>query len=90
MLKINEPSGQNSHDFFYAIILGTRDFGGCQCAELHRSKQDPAVYMLIEKWASPADFDDYMAWRKRWGEFDALISNLADAPVIEQFDVANV
>lgn len=43
-----------------ALIAPTCAEAGCISYELFRSTEDPALWMLLERWRSPADLDAHI------------------------------
>jgi quinol monooxygenase YgiN len=44
---------------FAALVAPTRAESGCINYDLHRSNDDPSVWMLYENWRSPDDLEQH-------------------------------
>lgn len=73
--------------FFKNILQGTRDYVGNQGVFLSKEQENGDKLMLVEYWASKADFEKYLNWRVETGDFGRLGELLSKGPDIQFFDV---
>jgi quinol monooxygenase YgiN len=66
--------------FFETILPGTKNYDGNLGADYYVSQESPERTLLIEKWRSNHDFDSYINWRKEIGDFETLLSLVAEEP----------
>lgn len=53
-------------------LQATRDFDGCIDVRIVRHKDEANRFLFVERWASEAAYQAYIAWRSERGEFQAL------------------
>lgn len=67
-------------DRLRSLLAPTRAEGGCLRYDLHRSEDDPAVFAMIEEWATRADWERHIRsphvaeWQSTSGQFVAEAS----------------
>ncbi|MDA0261427.1 MAG: putative quinol monooxygenase [Proteobacteria bacterium] len=71
---------------FRAILPDTRNKEGCESVEVTVSLDNPDQILLVERWASRAQYKAYLGWRKERGDLDTLAATLAGPPSIRYFD----
>jgi quinol monooxygenase YgiN len=50
----------------------TRAFEGCERLDVLRDQDEPATFVLVQRWASRDHQARYVAWRQTRGEVDSL------------------
>lgn len=86
-LLTQENETESIKRFFERILQGTRDFDGCNGAQVSRLEEAPNKIVLIEYWESNVHFQNYLAWRKDIGDFDTLGNMLSKDPDIQIFQL---
>ena len=81
-LNGTEASGAPLTGFFDRILSGTKSFEGNKSAKYFVSIDDPSQILLLEEWESKEDFDAYLDWRIKRGDFAELKSLLEAEPVL--------
>jgi quinol monooxygenase YgiN len=74
---------------FGALLPDTRRRPGCQGVEVTTNLDDPDNLVLVERWATRKQYEDYLAWRQQRGDLDKLAAALAGPPSIRYFDLEN-
>jgi quinol monooxygenase YgiN len=69
-----------------AALPDTRAFAGCEEVRAHQNQDDPSTFVIVERWASRADYEKYLAWREERGDLDNLRTMLSGPPSIRYFD----
>jgi len=82
-LLAQEEQTENIKQFFEKILQGTRDYEGCNGAQVARLKKEPNKIVLTEYWKSNEHFQKYLEWRKNIGDFETLGSMLSADPDIQ-------
>ncbi|MCU1526828.1 MAG: hypothetical protein JWP75_591, partial [Frondihabitans sp.] len=67
-------------------LAQTTAFPGCESLEVLIDDADPTKYIVVEKWATTADHDSYIAWRGTPEGRSRLGEILAAPPVTRQFE----
>lgn len=62
------------------LVLHTRLEAGCLYYELHRRQDDPAVFVMLERWADRAALDLH-GTQPHMRAFGALLPQLLSGPV---------
>jgi quinol monooxygenase YgiN len=78
------PSVQALFQSWIPDILG---FQGCLSAVLHVNEEDAANLMLIERWTSREQYENYRDWRRNRGDHVTLTPMLVRPPLVRAFDV---
>lgn len=52
---------ETARETILALVAPTRAEAGCINYDLHRSPDDPSVFMLYENWVSKKDLDEHLA-----------------------------
>lgn len=73
---------------FAATLPQTRAHPGCRDVVACTDPARPDHVVLVERWASRADYDGYLAWRQGRGDFARLEQLLAGPPDIRLLDPA--
>lgn len=67
-------------------LAQTAAFPGNESLEVLVEESDPTRLVVLERWATPADHDAYVAWRATPEGASSLGSIIAEAPVTRRFD----
>lgn len=59
--KAKEGMEEATAEAIQAIVEPIRAEAGCIDYDLHRSAENPGVFMLYENWTSKADLDEHLA-----------------------------
>lgn len=71
---------------FQELLPVTRKYEGCLGIELHRNRNDPNNFILIEEWRTQEHHEKYIAWRTETGVMDQVGAYLTRAPGFRYFD----
>ena len=71
---------------FAELFPDTRAFDGCESCTLHRDQDAPGRFVLVERWATRANYEAYLQWRTERGDVERLAPLLAGPPTIRYFD----
>ena len=72
-----------------ALLPDTRNKDGCQSVEVTTNLDDADNLVLVERWATRKDHENYLAWRQQRGDLDKLAGALAGPPSIRYFDLTS-
>lgn len=64
-----------------ALVAPTRAEPGCLAYDLYRSETDPAVWVLIEAWRTPADLEEHVR-SSHFQAFLAAADQVLDSPPV--------
>jgi quinol monooxygenase YgiN len=73
-------------DVLAAALPVTRAFDGCLSIEMFAEQGDDRLF-LVQKWASRAQNEAYLAWRRATGLADMLAPYTIGPPVFRYFDL---
>ncbi|WP_350293723.1 antibiotic biosynthesis monooxygenase family protein [uncultured Croceitalea sp.] len=86
-LLAQEEQTENIKQFFETILQDTRDYEGCNGAQVGRLEKEPNKIVLTEYWKSNEHFQKYLEWRKNIGDFETLGNMLSTNPDIQIFEL---
>ena len=69
-----------------ASLGDTRAREGCEGLTTHQDQDNPNTIVLIERWASRANYETYLAWRAGPGAMPAMAGLVAGPPTIRYFN----
>lgn len=64
----------------------TREYDGCLGVEVEANQDNALNLLLIERWESREQYENYTAWRTETGGMDALVSMLSAPPRVLYLD----
>jgi quinol monooxygenase YgiN len=64
----------------------TRARSGCQGVTVHQDQDTPTTIVLLERWATRADYESYLAWRAGPGAMPEMATLVTGPPSIRYFD----
>ena len=79
-------TGADLLEIFRAILPDTRNKDGCESVEVTDIQDNADHILLVERWASRAQYEAYLTWRQERGDIDTLVAALAEPPLIRYFD----
>ncbi len=85
-LPAQPDKAQEIQSFISGIVPGTRTFDGFADITMHRAQDDPNQILLVERWASRAHHEKYLAWRTDRGDLATIVGMLDGPPAIRYFD----
>lgn len=59
-LKPRPGKEDETRELLLSLVGPTRDEAGCIDYHLHRSNEDPCVFMFYENWRSQKDLDEHL------------------------------
>ncbi len=65
------------------ILVDTAAREGFESIRVVRSNDDPSHILMIERWRTLEDYENYIAWRTGRGDLDDFIAQLDGEPVLE-------
>jgi quinol monooxygenase YgiN len=68
------------------LLPESRKYEGCEGMDVYFNTEDKGRMVMIEKWASRAHHEKYLAWRTETGVMEKLGSMLAGPPSIRYFE----
>ncbi len=68
-------------------LVDTRAFDGCEGLELLVNQEDPANFVVWERWTSRDQYERYLAFRQASGFSASFRALFPDPPVIRKFDI---
>ena len=69
-----------------SLIPATRDYEGCEGLSLHLNQDNPAQFLVLQRWTSRKQFEGYLQWRQERGDLPRLGELLTDPPAFRYFD----
>ncbi len=84
-LQAADPEASALTEFLSEILPGTRDYNGCQSADVTPLGATPGQVLLVERWDSKQSFESYLNWRVDRGDFGKLRKQLSTDPTITHF-----
>ena len=79
-LRVKEGKLGDIHAQFSERLSATRDKTGNESVNVYETLDDPTSIVLIEKWQTLNQYEIYLAWRKKRGDFDWLAGLLQCPP----------
>jgi heme oxygenase (mycobilin-producing) len=67
-------------------LRDTRAFDGCEGVAVHANQDEPSGLLLLERWASRAHYEKYLAWRQTEEGASSIGEMLAGPPSPRFFD----
>jgi quinol monooxygenase YgiN len=64
----------------------TRAYDGCETVVMHRDQDAPDRVLLIERWASRAQYEAYLQWRADRGDNERLGALSSGPPSVRYLD----
>ena len=89
-LTIKEGRYDDFRDFMVNILQGTRPYKGCVCIEFVRNQDNPAHLLVMEKWNSREDYQNYFEWRMESGVMAQIVDMIEGEPKLQFFDPAGL
>ena len=89
-LTIKEGRYDDFRDFMVKILPDTRPYKGCVCIEFVRNQDNPAHLLVMEKWNSRDDYENYFKWRIESGVMDQIADMIEGEPKLQFFDPAGL
>lgn len=68
------------------LLPETREYDGCGGIDVYFNTDDPNGMVMIERWASRAQHEKYLAWRTETGVMQKIGAMLAGPPNIRYFE----
>jgi quinol monooxygenase YgiN len=68
------------------LIPATRGYDGCERLSLHVNEDDPAQFLVLQRWTSRDRFERYLQWRQDRGDLPRLGELLSSPPLFRYFD----
>ena len=65
------------------ILVDTAAYEGFESIRVVRRNDDPSHILMIQKWRTFEDYENYIAWRRGRGDLDDFIDKLDGEPVLE-------
>lgn len=69
-----------------ALIEPSRKDEGCLNYDLHRSTEDPTLFMFHENWTRKKDLDDHLAKPDLQAVLNRVVPMLAEPPKIQLYE----
>jgi quinol monooxygenase YgiN len=85
-LTIKEGRYDDFRDFMVKILPDTRPYKGCVCIEFVRNQDNPAHLLVMEKWNSREDYENYFKWRMASGIMQQIADMIEGEPKLQFFD----
>ena len=85
-LTITEGRFDEFRDFMLKILPETRPYEGCVSIEFVRNQDNPAHVLVMEKWNSRKDYENYFNWRMESGVMKELVGMIEGEPKLRFFD----
>lgn len=85
-LTVKEDRYDDFRDFMVKILPNTRPYEGCVSIEFVRNQDDPAHLLVMEKWNSRQDYENYLAWRMESGIMNEIVDMIVGEPKLRFFD----
>ncbi len=82
-------TGTDLVEAFRALLPDTRNKEGCQGVEVTTNLDNADNLVLVERWATRKDYENYLGWRQQRGDLDRLGALLAEPPSIRYFNLTN-
>ena len=82
-------TGAQLVEAFRALLPDTRSKEGCQGVEVTTNLDNADNLVLVERWATRKDYENYLGWRQQRGDLDKLGTLLAEPPSIRYFNLTN-
>lgn len=91
VVTVNWMLKPESADAFVAALGGmfkeTRLREGFRNIRLLRSDTNSNHFTLIEEWDEARNYHEYVAWRTARGDFDGLVTMMAEQPQVGVWDL---
>ena len=68
-------------------LVVTRAFDGCEGLDLLVNQDEPANFVVYERWASRDHYERYLAFRQSSGFSSSFRAMFPDPSVIRKFDI---
>jgi len=88
-LKVKPDSVNTLKEMVKAVLPDTRSYAGCEGVTFYTNQDDGQTFIAVEKWASKAAYEKYLAWRTETGVMAKLGTMLAGPPSIRYFDAVD-
>jgi quinol monooxygenase YgiN len=82
-------AGTQLVEAFRGLLPDTRGREGCERVEVGTNLDNPDGLVLVERWATRKNYEDYLAWRQERGDLDKLATLLAEPPSIRYFNLTD-
>ena len=79
-------TGTQLVEAFRSILPVTRAKDGCEEVEVTTDAGDADHLLLVERWTTRKNYEDYLAWRQERGDLDVLGEMLAAPPTVRYFN----
>lgn len=89
-LPIKEGRVDDFRDFMVKILPHTRSHPGCVSIEFVKSQDNPHHILVMEKWNSRKDYEDYYKWRMETGALAEMADTIDGEPTMRVFDPAGL
>ncbi len=66
-----------------AILIDTAAREGFESIRVVRRSDDPSQILMIERWRTLADYENYIGWRRERGDLDDFAEQLDGEPLLE-------
>ena len=70
---------------FEEVLPDTRAYQGCDSVTVHRDQDVPDRLVLLERWTSRSQYEEYLQWRAERGD-PRLAAMLTRPPAIRYLD----
>jgi quinol monooxygenase YgiN len=88
LMKCRARDTDALREFLHGLLPGTRAHTGCESIEVYQSADDAKEFLLIERWTSDSDYDNYSAWRRDRGDLIDFARHLDGTPKVSRYAVA--
>ena len=89
-LKVKGQHENEMFSFFSDRLPETRLADGNQGVTIHKDKSDSSSVILIERWRSKHDYENYSKWRSNRGDLTTLAKFLANTPLRRYFEILSM
>ena len=89
VMKVSSEGDERALEILRGVIAATHEEDGCVKYTLHKDKNQPGAYCIVEKWRSRADLDAHFG-RPHMAALAEAVDLLSEAPQIyfcEQVEV---